>query len=839
MENKIEPINRSNRNISLIEAISNRFLLTLALYYCTGIVIAYLWIVRFTVPLWPLMAVLVISLLAYYYRVFTVDKAVLLLITLAAGVAAFYYAFLPSNQSIIEFTGSPAYLEGTIIEEPVYHEEYSVYNLEIEMVETGGEKYHLNGVIQVRVYGDGEERYWYGERLGVRGTIVEPRGMRNPGGFDYQFYLRSQGIDALIYTDSTRVSSHGTGHANYLAESAIRLRINMAENIIAALPSPSAELLVAILFGQRHYLPAEVEDNFRRAGAGHLMAVSGLHVGLVAALVLGLWSLLNLRGRLPLVVAIILVFAYAYLTGLRPSALRAAIMVSLALGAMLLDREHDLPTAVSFAALITLFINPLLLFSIGFQLSYAATLVIVYGYKPVERLLNRLYVPGILTGPMAVTIAAQLGVLPLCLYYFHHLPVAALLFNIILLPLIAFIVGLGLAGAATGMIFTALGEIMLWAAYPLLEAMIFITALARKDFLYQAVFPPGITMLVSYYLLLFLVLRFYYQGYSNQEVLKESLAEKFSRPRVYIRSKVSWLKPATLVILGLTLAVIINLASILYPGQKDLRVTFIDVGQGAAALIEAPCGMAIMVDAGGRPAYLGCPGEVGEKVVLPLLRRQGIKRLDLAVITHPHEDHYGGFIPIVESMPISTAFVSQLDGGADYYTALIENIFKTGALVYEVKAGQTWLCCDKLMLEVIHPGERLLTGTRSDLNNNSIVFKMNYKAVSFLFTGDIEEAGVNYLFRNDQCLEADLLLIPHHGGYMESMPQFLEAVNPLAAVIQVGVNSFGHPHPYVINALDDKEIPVYRNDQHGAVIIETDGSDFKITTMEQPALELK
>ena len=831
MENINGPVNRST---SLVEAISNRFLLTLTLYYCNGILIAYLWVVRSADFLWPLVAVLILSLLAYYYRVFTLDKAFLLLLVAAAGGTAFYYAFLPANQDITTFTGSPVYLEGTITEEPIYHEEYSLYNLEIEMIETDGERYLVNGVLQARVYGDQDERHWYGERLGIRGTIVEPRGMRNPGGFDYRFYLRSQGIDALIYTNSSRVSNHGTGYTNFLTESAIRLRIAMAENIIAALPSPSAELLVAILFGQRHYLPAEVEDNFRRAGVGHLMAVSGLHVGLVAALVLGLWSRMNLRGRLPLVVAILLVFVYAYLTGLRPSALRAAIMVSLALGAMLLDREHDLPTAVSFAALMTLFINPLLLFSIGFQLSYAATLIIIYGYKPVERLLNRIYVPRILTGPLAVTVAAQLGVLPLCLYYFHHFPVAALLFNIILLPLIAFIVGLGLAGAITGMFFNVLGEIMLWAVYPLLEVMIFITALARQDFLYQTVLPPNIIMLFFYYLLLFLVLRFYYQGYFNQEVLKDSLTERFSRPWPDISSKISRYRPATLVIVGLMLVIIINWTSILYPGQKQLRVTFIDVGQGAAALIEAPCGMAIMVDAGGRPAYLGCPGEVGERVVLPLLRRQGIRRLDLAVITHSHEDHFGGFIPLVESIPIDTVFVSQLDGGTEHYTALIESIITAGLQIYEVKAGQIWLCCDDLVLEVIHPQERLLTGTRSDLNNNSIVFRMHYKDVTMLFTGDIEEEGVNLLFRNDQCLESDLFLIPHHGGYMESMPRFLEQVDPLVAVIQVGNNSFGHPHPFIISALDEKGIPVYRNDLHGAVIIETDGNELQVTTMEKP-----
>ena len=831
MNNLNGPVNRS---ISLVEAISNRFLLTLTLYYCTGIVIAYLWVVRFTVTLWPLSAVLIITLLAYYYKVFALDKAVLLLVTVAAGGAAFYYAYLPSNQEITTFTGSPVYLEGTIIEEPVYHDEYSVYILDIEMIETGGERSPVNGVIQARVYGDQEDKYWYGERLGIRGTIIEPRGMRNPGGFDYQFYLRSQGIDALIYTNSSRVSTHGTGHTNFPAASAIRLRSDMAENIIAALPSPSAELLVAILFGQRHYLPPEVEDNFRRAGAGHLMAVSGLHVGLVAALVLGLWGRLNLHGRLPLVLAIILVLGYAYLTGLRPSALRAAIMVSLALGAMLLDREHDLPSAVSFAALATLFFNPLMLFSIGFQLSYAATITIIYAYRPLEHLLSLLHFPKLLTGPLAITIAAQLGVMPLCLYYFHHFPVGALLFNLLLLPLIAFIVGLGLAGAVAGLFFSTGGEILLWAVRPLLELMMTITALAKLDVFYHSVIPPGIVFLAAYYGLIGLGLRLYYQGYYRVEVLKGIVSGWPGRWAYNVITRIYRHKPVSLIIIGLALAVIIIWTSLLFPAQDLLKVTFIDVGQGAAALIEAPCGMAIMVDAGGRPAYQGSPGDVGEKVVFPFLRQQGVKNVELAVITHPHEDHFGGFISMTDSIPVETIFVSQLEGGSEYYEALLENSLSAGAQIYEVKAGQTWVCCDNLVLEVIHPRERLLTGTRSDLNNNSIVFKMHYKAVTMLFTGDIEDEGVNLLLKRERCLRSDLLLIPHHGGYMESMPLFLEAVDPTVAVIQVGINSFGHPHPFVLNALDEKGIAVYRNDLHGAVIIETDGSELQVTTMEEP-----
>src|SRR5690606_4079582 len=156
------------------------------------------------------------------------------------------------------------------------------------------------------------------------------------------------------------------------------LRSRMVAVIEKNLPSPEAELLAGILFGQRSRLPEDIQDNFTSSGTGHLLAVSGLHVGLVAALILGLWRRLGLRGKLPLFLAIVLTLGYAYLTGMRPSALRAAVMLSFALGAQLLDRDRDLPTAIGLAALVTLALNPLHLFTVGFKLSYAATLGIIY-----------------------------------------------------------------------------------------------------------------------------------------------------------------------------------------------------------------------------------------------------------------------------------------------------------------------------------------------------------------------------------------------------------------------------------------------------------------------------
>ncbi len=816
----------------IIFELANRFFAAVALAYILGIIVGRFYLEQPVSALWWAGLMITIILGANYFRIFSFYKAVLLALAIVAGGTAFYYAAQPPAYGVASYAGVPVYLEGTVVEEPLVFDNHTAYRLKAEIIETAEGRFPVKGTLLLNIYSNEQEHYWFGERLRLRGTIGEARGQRNPGGFDHRFYLRSQGLDALIYTSPLQVSSLGMGETGWLAASAVKLRSSMVANIQSALPSPSAELLTAILFGQRHRLPDEVEENFRRAGAGHLMAVSGLHVGLIAAMILSFWKRLNLRGRLPLALAIILVFAYAYLTGMRPSALRAAVMVSMALGALLLDRENDLPTAISFAALLTLFLNPLLLFTAGFQLSYAATLVLVYTYRPLEKFLNAIRCPRFLQAPLAVTAAAQIGVLPLCIYYFHYIPTGALLFNLLLLPLIAFVVGLGLCGALVSLINYTGGVLLLWSARPLLEMMLVITGFSHSNFFYVAVNPPGALFLFSYYGLLFSALWLYYQWEKDSSSSKETGLINYLKKSLAAFCSA---RPSNLRIcfgIFLVLVVVLVWFGIIFPSQEQLTVTFIDVGQGAAALIEAPCGVVILVDAGGRPAFHGDPGVVGERVVMPFLRRQGISSLDLAVITHPHEDHFGGFIPMVGNLPLVNVLISPIGGQSDYYEELLLSAEKAGSNITAVSAGQNIRCCPELLLEVIGPPERMYRGTNSDLNNNSLVFILHYGEIRMLFTGDIEDAAADDLLRRGVNIRSDLLLIPHHGGYMQAMPEFLEAVKPAIAVIQVGLNSFGHPHPYVIDALKEAAVTTYRNDLHGAVIIETDGRDIMLTTIE-------
>ncbi len=816
--------------------LSNRYVVLIAITYILGIAAGRFWAGEQAGFYWSAALIFFTLAAAFYFKILGAYKIVLLMIVAACGGVAFFYAIQHPAGSIINYSGQPLYVEGTVIDEPLFYDDRAVYHLKVETVEIKEDRFAVPGTLLVNIYGTEDEHFRFGERLRMRGTIVEPRGQRNPGGFDYRFYLFSQGIDATISPHPAQVSSLGQGEVGWLSGSAIELRSAMVGSVNKVLPSPSAELLSAVLFGQREHLPEEIEHNFQRAGAGHLMAVSGLHVGLVAALILGFWRRLGLRGRLPLILAIMMVFGYAYLTGMRPSSLRAAIMVSITLGALLLERERDLPTVLAIAALITLFINPLLLFTIGFQLSYAATLVLIYAYRPLENLLKQINCPCILISPLALTMAAQLGVLPLCVYYFQHLPTGAIIFNLLLLPLIAFVVGLGLCGALLSLIIPALGAYVLWASRPLLELMLLITGWSSLPGFYIALYPPGLTFLFIFYVLIFVLLVLYYRWESEHCIdqklsFPEYLKEVFGRLLKVRSSRVTAAAFTVLILLTIFIW-----SGILFPVRENLKITFIDVGQGASALLETSCGAVIMVDAGGELPFRGEPGDIGEKVVLPFLRYQGIRKIDMAVVTHPHEDHYGGFIPLIDEIPVDRMLVSPIPGGSGYYEQLLEKTASAGTTIKEAWTGQVWHFGPDLKLKMLGPPEELLTGTNCDLNNNSTVFILNYYQVRMLFTGDIADAAVNDLFSRKVDLRADLLQVPHHGGYMEAMPEFLEAVQPDLAIIQTGPNPFGHPNSFIIDSLNEVGITTYRTDWHGAVIVETDGVEIEVLTNEQPVL---
>jgi competence protein ComEC len=254
-----------------------------------------------------------------------------------------------------------------------------------------------------------------------------------------------------------------------------------------------------------------------------------------------------------------------------------------------------------------------------------------------------------------------------------------------------------------------------------------------------------------------------------------------------------------------------------------LHVSFLDVGQGDAIFIQTPRGQKVLVDGGPSPTIL-----------LAALGRQmpfWDRTIDLMVLTHPHDDHVSGLIPVLERYKVKTF----LDGGQEHptptYTHCLELVQEKGIPYQLARAGMQIQLDEGLQVKVLHPQGELLSGTDLDVNNNSIVLRLAYGQISFLLPGDVEEKAEAVLLSSNEDLASTILKSPHHGSDTSLSPRFLEAVNPQLAVIQVGAdNKFGHPDPTTLAKLEEHGVTVLRTDQNGTVEVVSDGERYWIKT---------
>ncbi len=808
------------------------------------------------------------------------------LIFLAIGALACNMAYGSVRGSIREYSGEHGTLLGMVADEPLWSTRDVIFILEPESLQVRGVSHRVTGRVRVTLSLDPERDtptfLSYGERVAVRGDLYEPRERRNPGGFDYRAFLEHQGVAATFYASASNISSLGPSEkVSFFQASALSVKQRLSNALRAYLPEREGNLLVGMLFGERRALDTLTEKMFTASGVSHLLAVSGLHVGLIAALLWGLWRRLGLGGWPVFLATVLFLFAYTYLTGLRPATLRAFIMISLAAGALALGRRRDLPTALAAAGLITLVYNPLLLFTVGFQLSYAATLSILLLASPLEEKFKAVLIPrefhppplssynslpdldagpedraissspsnsenapegvkrvedvenpddssfsgaplsrqplsaGKLASLVAVTLAAQLGVIPLTAYHFGQVSLVALLTNLLVLPVMALVLGIGLLSSMLALLVPPVGSLVNLANYPLLKYILFITeTIGSLPFSYRNVFPPSTIWVGIYYGLLFFI-----SGGGSSWVKSRSFWGKY-QPRAF-----------HLVTAVLLVALLVTGFSFINTGPGELEVVFLDVGQGDAIYIGTPDGKHIMLDGGGRPPYLGDVEEVGRWVLLPFLAERRISKLDMVIVSHPHEDHFGGFLAVLGEIPVGLLVINEEIPDNENYRRLLLLAEQNNIPREIVRRGDRLRLGANVSALVLAPPERLFRGTGSDTNNNSIVLHLTYGSSSMLLTGDAETAAVNDLLLEGRELKSDILKVPHHGGRLLNLPFLLEAVSPQAAVITVGSNPFGHPHPETLEALKKKEIDVYLTDKHGAVIMRSDGDRWIVKTM--------
>jgi competence protein ComEC len=688
-----------------------------------------------------------------------------LLLIAVASAGALRATVLPAAPDDVSRRSLPARaeVEGRLVDEPVA---VAPGRTRLVLDTTLLDTEPASGRIRITAYGEGLPPLTQGQRVAVVTRLHAVTGFRNPAGFDSAAHLRRAGVRVVGSTRADRVIAVDTPDPPW----PVRIRRAARAAMEQALPAASAALLGGLLLGDRSGLPPEIDAAFRRAGVYHVLAVSGFNVALVAGAVWALLTLMRAGPRFAATVAMAAVVAFGLVAGLEPSVLRAVVMGVVVLGARLLDREASVVNSLALAMLIILIARPEDLHDPGFQLSFAATAGIVLAPLPRSLVL----------GGLAVSLAAQLAVLPITLVHFNQLSLIGPLANLAVVPLAAVATIVGLAGVGLSAATGTGAELLLNATWPVLLAVRGVVALAAQvpGGLIHLPAPPAFAV-VAYTSGLGLGL----------------LAWRMRRSSPLRGGQAA--SVAALLLIGATLATI---WPFLAPASGILRVTVLDVGQGDAIVVEAPDGRAMLVDAG--------PGgamrlDVGDRVVAPFLWNRGIAKLATAVTTHADLDHAGGMSAIRRHFPIGVEW--------------------TGA---SAPRQQQWL--GSLSVRTLGEGQANALARRT--NDTALVLRLDYGLASFLLTSDATATVERELLAAEVPLRATVLKVGHHGARGATTTDFLKAVRPMVAVISVGpTNPYGHPAPETLDRLQAAGARVYRTDRDGAIIFETNGHTLTIT----------
>ena len=269
----------------------------------------------------------------------------------------------------------------------------------------------------------------------------------------------------------------------------------------------------------------------------------------------------------------------------------------------------------------------------------------------------------------------------------------------------------------------------------------------------------------------------------------------------------------------------------------DLRVTVLDVGQGDSILVQAPGGRTMLVDGGGMPGQEASGYDIGHEVVVPALMARGVTKIDVLVITHPHDDHVGGLPAVVEAVPVGVAVDPMIESDSAAYKALETSLTEHRITVERASEGARINLGRGIYAEVLNPPEPRLADTDSEANDNSVVLRLVDGDVSMLLAGDIEEAGAERLARYDGAIRSTILKVPHHGSAGAAIPGFIGAVGPKLAVISVGEhNPFGHPSEEMLRELGRVGAKVMRTDRDGAVTVTIRPPRWWAQTAERPVI---
>jgi competence protein ComEC len=583
-------------------------------------------------------------------------------------------------------------------------------------------------------------------------------------------------------------------------------------------------LAEALVLAQREGVDREVNDRFAATGLSHLLSISGTHVGLVAALLLGTAAFLRIGGSAGRIGATVGVVAYVLFLGAPAAAARSAIQVVLLLSGRMLQRPSEPYSVLAAAALALLVVQPLNLLDAGFQLSFAGVIgLIAYHHRIAEKLPRKL--PKWLRDGLAASVAASGVTIPIAAIHFGQVAPIGVPASIIAVPLV------GLALPAVALVLLLAGIAPPLAHFFAAGADLLLLLVDRVAAVAMAV-PGGHAPLASSSLLALLavaaavVLMSAWQRERDRTRTRDAarrgagVGDGRDGPDWRDRRAARRWRLATYAAAVLATVAWAPQVMALY-GSGAVEIHAIDVGQGDALAIRTPHGHWILVDTGPRTPRF----DAGRSRVVPYLLDHGARRLDALVLTHPDADHIGGAATVLAVMGAAAVIDPGTAAGKPLYLQTMASADSSSAVWYKARDGRH-LDVDGVRLDFLYPASDSLDGN-GDANDLSVAFRLRFGSFAALFMGDAPVATEDRIVAEyGSRLASAVLKVGHHGSYTSTSESFLTVVHPSLALVSVGRdNRYGHPNPGVMARLVRHRVRVLRTDQHGALVVtgRTDG----------------
>ena len=779
------------------------------------------------------------------------------------------------HDNLLEFFGQQVMLTGVLREPPEVAGDRVYLTLNVERLEVNGFTHNRSAVVSLVVpvgeYPSLELRY--ASRIQAVAKLNRGDEFRNPGVSQLSEYLERKGYDATGFVKSaasiTKVQDNSTIGLQSLLYS---WREQLEQKINATFPHDTASVLDAALLGNRYSLSRDTAERFREGGTFHVLVISGVHISFIGGLVFLVIKRLSRRRWPQFIVPTLFVWAYSLMVGGEASVVRAAIMFTFAGLALVLFRESSSLNALGAATLVLLIHSPKSIFDPSFQLTFLSVLAIVvvawpllqacaaigawypsretpvpprcsrgvrvfcevlfwserawakeiarsaHHYRlfktPLAARLERYRVQWLLRYVFAAVIvsaAVQLVLLPLMILYFHRLSFATLVLNIVVSVLLAALTGVALLSLLLAQVSTAL-------ATPLVQLADVINWL-----MVHSVDPFSRSQVASIRL----------PEYSGWGALVYVLY--FVSLLVLVLTR-KWRLPAVIAQLLLVLVVILHPLSNGI-NERKLRIDFLDMGQGDAALVTLPDGRTLLVDGGGRPdvgdlsASKTDKRSIGEAVVSEYLWWRGLDRVDYVLATHADADHIDGLNDVLRNFTVDAALVGRNPETDPEYAKFARTLSTTDTHLAIVQAGDVIHFGD-VEIHVLWPPAAREPNEPSH-NNDSVVLQVTYGRRKILMTGDIEKGAERALVTSGADLRADVVKVPHHGSKTSSTAAFVAETQTQTAIISVGQYSmFGHPHREVVERWQASGAQVLTTGRCGTITVTTDGNALDIRAFQ-------